>query len=567
MELREWLIILGLGLVTIIVLDGIRRFQRQRNVPRLDQTGSDSGDSDNSASDDGYDASVGWELPNGGARVLKPAQYDAAPSRPKLERQEHPGPSRVLSEFRQRQRQQGSFQQGPLEDGSAGPAPKPTAGADASASVSPEPPVHDAAANDTPGAPQSDAQRSAASSREGRREPVLELPDDAQAQAVPPAADPEDEQRASEPRTSAGAAQAGSGATPAEQEPHDALHADPEDQPAYDEEDYRLVDLEGMGHSLKSGSRRVGSSVQRFGTSLRRSMSERRRQKRLERQQRQVEKEEKARLSAQQRAARDAERREQEEEAEALRASRSLEKAQSEPRGKREQARRPDSKAEHEAALSASLQAEYEALYGDAAEASSACDDASGQSAGFTDSERAAYGDEAPRHPTLGKALDTAIESEHARAALSEAAEVIIISVMSREEAGFSGPTLLKLMLACGLRYASDMGVFHRLETESPDSSLQFSMVNAVKPGTFPVREMEDFSTPGVTLLMPLPGAEDTAAAFEAMVETAMVIVRHLGGELKDENQSVMTAQTVEFARQRVQEFERRNRLRRYQVN
>ncbi|MDX5435285.1 MAG: cell division protein ZipA, partial [Halomonas sp.] len=98
-------------------------------------------------------------------------------------------------------------------------------------------------------------------------------------------------------------------------------------------------------------------------------------------------------------------------------------------------------------------------------------------------------------------------------------------------------------------------------------SELQFSMVNVLKPGTFPIEAMDEFRTPGITLLMPLPGALDTAAAFEAMVETAMVIVRNLGGELKDENHSVMTAQTVEFARQRVQEFERRNRLNRYQVN
>ena len=46
-----------------------------------------------------------------------------------------------------------------------------------------------------------------------------------------------------------------------------------------------------------------------------------------------------------------------------------------------------------------------------------------------------------------------------------------------------------------------------------------------------------------------------------------MVLVRNLGGELKDENHSVMTAQTIEFARQRVQEFERRHRLHRYQAN
>jgi cell division protein ZipA len=167
----------------------------------------------------------------------------------------------------------------------------------------------------------------------------------------------------------------------------------------------------------------------------------------------------------------------------------------------------------------------------------------------------------------LERALRHDVNAEHARETLRQADEIIVISVMARDEEGFSGTTLLDLMLACGLRYGRDMGIFHRFETEDPESRLQFSMVNVVKPGTFPIEAMDDFRTQGITLLMPLPGASDTAAAFEAMVETAMVIVRHLGGELKDENQSVMTAQTVEFARQRVQEFERRNRLNRYQVN
>jgi cell division protein ZipA len=170
-------------------------------------------------------------------------------------------------------------------------------------------------------------------------------------------------------------------------------------------------------------------------------------------------------------------------------------------------------------------------------------------------------------HPVLEKALRHDVSAEQARHALSHAEEIIVISVMSRDEQGFSGTALLDLMLTCGLRYSRDMGIFHRFETEDPESQLQFSMVNVLKPGTFPIESMDDFRTTGVTLLMPLPSASDTASAFEAMVETAMVIVRHLGGELKDENHSVMTAQTVGFARQRVQEFERRNRLNRYQVN
>ncbi|MDV6319727.1 cell division protein ZipA [Chromohalobacter sp. HP20-39] len=170
-------------------------------------------------------------------------------------------------------------------------------------------------------------------------------------------------------------------------------------------------------------------------------------------------------------------------------------------------------------------------------------------------------------HPAVERAKRNPVHADRAREALSDAEEVIVISVLSRDEAGFQGPDLLNLMLACGLRYCHEMGVFHRFETESDDSALQFTMVNVLKPGVFDLDDMDEFATPGVTFLMPLPSAHDSAAAFEAMFETAMVLVRNLSGELKDENRSVMTAQTVEFARQRVQEFERRHRLHRYQAN
>lgn len=101
MELREWLIILGLALVSLIVIDGVRRLQRQRRVPRLDQAEKDKLTVKPSELDDqAREAEVNWELPNGGARVVKPADYSALGKKPKLERQEHPGASKVLSEFR-----------------------------------------------------------------------------------------------------------------------------------------------------------------------------------------------------------------------------------------------------------------------------------------------------------------------------------------------------------------------------------------------------------------------------------------------------------------------------------
>lgn len=46
--------------------------------------------------------------------------------------------------------------------------------------------------------------------------------------------------------------------------------------------------------------------------------------------------------------------------------------------------------------------------------------------------------------------------------------------------------------------------------------------------------------------------------AFNIMADTAMAIADHLGGELKDEHRSVMTAQTLEHCRQRIRDFERK---------
>ena len=46
--------------------------------------------------------------------------------------------------------------------------------------------------------------------------------------------------------------------------------------------------------------------------------------------------------------------------------------------------------------------------------------------------------------------------------------------------------------------------------------------------------------------------------SFELMVDAARTIAETLGGELKDEQRSVMTRQTIEHCRERIRDFERR---------
>ncbi|MBT2772782.1 cell division protein ZipA [Halomonas sp. ISL-60] len=603
MELREWLIILGLALVSLIVIDGVRRLQRQRRVPRLDQAEKDlSGSSLDDPDEAAKAAEINWELPNGGARVVKPADYSGLGNKPKLERQEHPGPSRVLSEFRRsasaKAAKRKADKASKLDKAASIAKPAPSAAVYPSVATKPEQPVTSAAA--------SYAANNAPTEHE-RREPSISMtdaspietsqvkeavpqqpaysvatPNVATTNAATPnasAAEAEATRTAASDAISLSASEADTEMSAplrsepeyepeseqiaekkTEQEP--VLRAEPEDAVfakhanehspkrrqlrsdtvgEYDEldddevDEYRLVDFEGMGRSLK------------------RRLIARRKEKQRKKAEKAVRDKALAKQKAERKALEAEQKREAKEAADAERARLAQEQAQA-----REEAAASAAAADRLAAQQRA--AEEEARRYENSEYAVHEED-------FADSFEAEGEREVNErvrvHPTLEKALRHDVSGEHAKETLTNAEEVVVISVLSRDPEGFDGTKLLELMMVCGLRYSSEMGVFHRFETESDDSELQFSMVNVVKPGTFPIEEMGEFMTPGITLLMPLPGAIDSAAAFEAMVETAMVVVRHMGGELKDENRSVMTAQTIEFARQRVREFERRHRLHR----
>jgi cell division protein ZipA len=131
---------------------------------------------------------------------------------------------------------------------------------------------------------------------------------------------------------------------------------------------------------------------------------------------------------------------------------------------------------------------------------------------------------------------------------------------MARRGEMFAGPELLEAMVSQGLRYG-DMDIFHRHESEDGRGQILFSAANMVVPGTFDLSAMEDFFTPGISMFLSLPIASDSLAAYNLMANTAQHIAEVLGGELKDENRSVMTRQTIEHGRQRVIEYERKRRL------
>lgn len=140
----------------------------------------------------------------------------------------------------------------------------------------------------------------------------------------------------------------------------------------------------------------------------------------------------------------------------------------------------------------------------------------------------------------------------------SDNLEVVVLHVMAKKDCQFKGEELLDALMANGLRFG-DMGIFHRHESLNGTGPVHFSLANSVKPGTFNLQAMADFTTPGVTLFMPLDGLKHPLDCFSELVKSAQNLAKALDGELKDETRSALTKQTIEHHRQQIIEYTRRS--------
>lgn len=139
---------------------------------------------------------------------------------------------------------------------------------------------------------------------------------------------------------------------------------------------------------------------------------------------------------------------------------------------------------------------------------------------------------------------------------------VLAITVLAAEDLPIPGVKLLPLVSACGMRFG-DMEIFHRFEDGFEEGAVQFSMANAIKPGTFDIDNMDEVETRGLTFFMSMEEPRDVMNAFECMLATAETVAKHMGAELLDENRSVLRPQTKEHYRQRIRDFGMRNLARR----
>jgi len=124
----------------------------------------------------------------------------------------------------------------------------------------------------------------------------------------------------------------------------------------------------------------------------------------------------------------------------------------------------------------------------------------------------------------------------------------------------FSGEQIEQVARDVELEYG-DMNIFHRYDTNGSKRRVVFSMASMVEPGVFPLDKMDEFTTPGLVLFGQLPGPKDGLVAFSDMLFTAERLAALLDGELQDETHSVLSKQTIEHIRERIQEHRRQLQL------
>jgi cell division protein ZipA len=129
---------------------------------------------------------------------------------------------------------------------------------------------------------------------------------------------------------------------------------------------------------------------------------------------------------------------------------------------------------------------------------------------------------------------------------------VVVLNVMAHGERTFAGLALKAALEGAGLK-SGDMQLYHyRAETQSDDAPPIFSALNAVKPGTLDAQEFDGMHTPGVALILRMPGLDRPSEAFELMLIAARRMAEELNGQVCDGSRSTLTGQALNHLREQI---------------
>jgi len=143
----------------------------------------------------------------------------------------------------------------------------------------------------------------------------------------------------------------------------------------------------------------------------------------------------------------------------------------------------------------------------------------------------------------------------------SNAESKVFVINLASQRAGFNGAEIVTAAADVGLELG-EMDIFHCYqETPGRGKRSLFNMTSMVEPGSFPPNNMDEFVTPGLLLFVQISNGERGLALYDEMLMAAETLAERLGGELQDETHCALTRQAIEFQREEIIEYQRRQML------
>lgn len=166
------------------------------------------------------------------------------------------------------------------------------------------------------------------------------------------------------------------------------------------------------------------------------------------------------------------------------------------------------------------------------------------EEAGFRTNNRSAGASETTAFYRAGNNADAQPTDEN----------LIILHVAAKPPAVFEAARLMVVFNEIELEYG-EAEIFHRYTERFNDKKTLFSVANMVKPGTFKLEKITEFTTPGVSFFMRLPGPIEGLKAFNIMLECAQILARGMEGEVQDQAHRPLSGQAIDHMREEIQLF------------
>lgn len=134
--------------------------------------------------------------------------------------------------------------------------------------------------------------------------------------------------------------------------------------------------------------------------------------------------------------------------------------------------------------------------------------------------------------------------------------KIIALLIAEREGTSIFGPKLHASLQQQNLQYG-ERQIYHRME----QGMIVFSVASLLKPGALDPMQAANFSTPGLSVFMVLPGPIKPVAAFSNMVSAARALASSLNADVYDSKRQLFDAENEKAQRAEVEAWARVNNL------